>query len=744
VPHRIMSSFCRILPSRVESETCFTPRSTCARGKGLANEMELGMSQMAEFPPVSYQQWRNLVEQGLKGVSFEKKLVNTLLEKIAIQPIYGPEHVPTQPELHAAPGQAPYVRGRLAEPGKAWVMAQPVAHPLIAESQTLIREELAGGIHGLRLPITIPGRLQSSDRVPQAIVINSVAELQSLLQDVPLEQVQLFLEPGSAYLSIAGALFSVVHERKVDVAAWKAFLGADPLGTLAGKGQLSSSLEQAHADLVDLVGWTLGDFPQVRSVVVSTQPYHQAGCHVVQELAYAMATGVHYLRELTQGGISLEKACSQMYFEFQVGSDLFLEIAKLRAARWLWSKVVAACGGGEFAQQAVVMAQTSGRTMSQRDPWVNMLRTTVQTFAAVVGGAESVSIRSFDEALGGTSELGRRVARNVHHILYEESHVNRAFDPAGGSYYVENLTQSLAKAAWEHFQHIEAQGGMTKALLSGKITEEIQTTVHDRLRALATRKQAVVGISEFPNLKEQLPTVKHPAIEDVMAAQQAALSKCRNESEIKELLQPLLDFTSQSSAPGWHTRLIKTAYEAGGSCLAVRASWPTSEPAVCSHPLHPMRDAAVFEQLRDACDRYQQEHGERPRVFVANVGPLAQHNARTNFVRNFFEIAGIQVEAGDGYADLSEAQTAFHQHPSKVAVLVAADDVYPTLVPELTPALRKAGAEQVWLAGRAGPYQSVFEQAGVHDYVYLGCDVVQALGKCLKLWGISSAQESEQ
>jgi methylmalonyl-CoA mutase len=236
-------------------------------------------------------------------------------------------------------------------------------------------------------------------------VINSVAELGTLLQDVPLEQVQLFLEPGSAYLSIAGALFSVVHERKVDVAAWKAFWGADPLGTLAGKGRLSSSLEQAHADLVDLVGWTLGDFPQVRSVVVSTQAYHQAGCHVVQELAYAMATGVHYLRELTQGGISLEKACFQMYFEFQVGSDLFLEIAKLRAARWLCSKVVAACGGGE----------------------------------------------------------------------------------------------------------------------------------------------------------------------DVMAAQQAALSKCRNESEIKELLQPLLDFTSQSSAPGWHTRLIKIAYEAGGSCLAVPA-----------------------------------------------------------------------------------------------------------------------------------------------------------------------------
>lgn len=444
-----------------------------------------GLSLAAEFPDATHEQWQRLVAGVLrksgKEVSDEaaEEALSTALEDgLRARPLYTAHDSAPDPGL---PGFAPFVRGARAE-GNAlggWDVRQQHTAP----DGDAVLADLENGVTSLWLVIGEHG-------IP-------VPSLGRVLDGVYLDLAPVALDVGREVEPAASELLRLYEERGVAREAARGTLGADPLGFQARTGDDGFDV----APVAALARRCAEEYPGLRALTVDALPYHEAGGSAAQELGSSLATGVAYLRELTEAGLTVEQACGQLEFRYAATADQFLTIAKLRAARRLWARVADVCGApGGQVQHAV----TSPVMMSRRDPWVNMLRTTVATLAAGVGGADAVTVLPFDHALGLPDAFARRIARNTSTILVEESHLSRVIDPAGGSWYVERLTDELAHAGWEFFQWIEREGGQAAALRSGRLGQELADTWQARSAKLARRREPVTGVSEFPNLAERL------------------------------------------------------------------------------------------------------------------------------------------------------------------------------------------------------------------------------------------------
>ncbi|MFZ3494036.1 methylmalonyl-CoA mutase family protein [Streptomyces sp. 5.8] len=454
-----------------------------------------GLSLAAEFPDATHEQWQRLVEGVLRksgkevsGEAAEDALSTKLEDGLTTRPLYtAPETAPDT----GFPGFAPFVRGGRAEGSAAsgWDVRQRIAGTDPVRVNDAALADLENGTTSLWLAVGDAGLPAEG--------------LGRALEGVYLDLAPVSLDPGAQYAEAARALLALYAERGVAPEAAHASLGADPLGHEARTGE-ALDLAEAAALAAETAAW-----PHVRALTVDALPYHEAGGSAAEELGLSLATGVAYLRALTESGLSTEAAFGELEFRYAATADQFLTIAKLRAARRLWARIAEACGApaaGAQRQHAV----TSPVMMTRRDPWVNMLRTTVACMAAGVGGADAVTVLPFDQELGLPDAFARRISRNTSTILLEESHLARVIDPAGGSYYVEQLTDELAHAAWEFFQTVEKAGGQAAALRSGLVAERLATTWAARSKKLATRREPVTGVSEFPHLSEK-PVVREPA-----------------------------------------------------------------------------------------------------------------------------------------------------------------------------------------------------------------------------------------
>ncbi|MFD9723277.1 methylmalonyl-CoA mutase family protein [Streptomyces sp. NPDC059072] len=456
-----------------------------------------GLSLAAEFPDATHEQWQRLVEGVLRksgkeasGEAAEEALSTKLEDGLTTRPLYtAPAGAPDSAGL---PGFAPFVRGGRAEGNAAagWDVRQRHLGTDPARVNEAVLADLENGVTSLWLTVGQGG-------VP-------VDSLSRALDGVYLDLAPVSLDAGAEYADAARALLALYAERGIAPEAVHASLGADPLGHEARTGEALGL-----ADAVELAKATSADHPHVRVLTVDALPYHEAGGSAAEELGLSLATGVAYLRALTEAGLGVEAALGRIEFRYAATADQFLTICKLRAARRLWARVAEACGApASGAQRQHVV--TSPVMMTRRDPWVNMLRTTVACMAAGVGGADSVTVLPFDHELGLPDAFARRIARNTSTILLEESHLARVIDPAGGSYYVERLTDELAHAAWEFFQTVEKAGGQAAALRSGLIADRLATTWAERSKKLAKRREPITGVSEFPLLAEK-PVVREPA-----------------------------------------------------------------------------------------------------------------------------------------------------------------------------------------------------------------------------------------
>ncbi|MFG2176596.1 methylmalonyl-CoA mutase small subunit [Streptomyces niveus] len=450
-----------------------------------------GLSLAAEFPAPTHEQWQGLVAGVLRksgrdvsGAAAEDALSTSLEDGLTTRPLYTATDAPGDAGL---PGFAPFTRGGTPggpAPG-GWDVRQRHARTNPARTNEAVLDDLANGTTSLWLAVGAAG-------VP-------VSGLAEALDGVYLDLAPIALDAGDEFPAACAELLRLYDERDVPRGEVRGTLGADPIGRLARTGDETPGLQDAAAELA---GRCHREYPELRALVVDALPYHEAGGSAVQELGCSLAAGVATLRDLTAAGLSVEAACGQLEFRYAATADQFLTIAKLRAARRLWARVAEVSGAGPAGAAQRQHAVTSSVMMTRRDPWVNMLRTTVASLAAGVGGADSVTVLPFDHTLGLPDGFARRIARNTSTILIEESHLGRVIDPAGGSWYVERLTDDLAHAAWAWFQEIERAGGQRAALRDGLIAERLAATWATRSEKLARRREPVTGVSEFPQLAE--------------------------------------------------------------------------------------------------------------------------------------------------------------------------------------------------------------------------------------------------
>ncbi|MGA4988046.1 methylmalonyl-CoA mutase subunit beta [Nonomuraea bangladeshensis] len=550
-------------------------------------------------PVVSRERWRELAlevlrKSGKEVTSPEEALATATYDGVTLAPLYDAADLPAGPGLPPSAGR---------EPGRPWEVRQrhETADP------EAVMTDLENGADSLWLAVA-----------PE--------DLPRVLGGVHLDLISIVLDAGPRTWQAAEALAALAGDR---AGALRGCLGADPLGDAARSG--------AAADLSvlgRLARLRADRLPGMRAITVDATPYHEAGGSDAEELGCSIATGLAYLRSLTEDGIAAGEAFGLLEFRYAATADQFATIAKLRAARLLWARVAEVCDAPPAQYQHAV---TSAAMMTRRDPYTNMLRTTLACFAAGVGGADAVTVRPFDDALGLPDDFSRRIARNTSTLLVEEAHVARTFDPAGGSWYVERRTADLAERAWEWFQEIEEAGGMTAARTL--VADRLAATRARRARDLARLRPPIVGVSRYPDPAGRPPARTH-----------------------------------------------------------------TPRPAADALPR--VRHAQDFEDLLD-------QAGEaRPRVFLATLGPAAEHAARLAFARGLFEAGGVETVTG--------APGDFAASGAVVACLCAADRRYAAEAADAAALLRRAGARWIWLAGRD-------RHDGVDGHLYAGCDVLDVL-----------------
>lgn len=436
----------------------------------------------ADFPASTLEQWLALAD----AAGGPAKLSHTTPDGIRVRPLYTAADLP-DPAI-GVPGSAPFVRGSVAGGvvPDGWDVRQRHAEPDVETARAAIAADLENGVTSIWLEVSEPG----------AGAGTALADLPAVLADVLLDLAPVVLEAvGTDQDAAAEVFLSLAQARGIAPADLLGTLGLDPIGERARTGTGA-----APDSVVPLARRIAADFPRMRAVVVDALPVHVAGGSDAQELGYSLAAGVAYLRALADAGLEPGPAARLLEFRYAATAEQFPTIAKLRAARRLWSRVTEACGGAVGQHQHAVGSPTM---LTRRDPYVNLVRGTLAGFAAGIGGADAVTVPTFDAAIGGSNPFSRRMARNTQALLVEESHLARVIDAAGGSWYVESFTDALARAAWDFFQRVEAVGGVVAALDSGFVAEQVAAVRERREKGVATRRVPVTGVSEFPDLTER-------------------------------------------------------------------------------------------------------------------------------------------------------------------------------------------------------------------------------------------------
>jgi methylmalonyl-CoA mutase len=611
----------------------------------------------AGFDPPSREAWLALVGKVLKGAEFDRRLVAKTLDGLAIQPLY------TRADTLAE--AAPVSRSGWYPGG--WDVRQRHLEPDPAAANTAILEDLAGGATSVVLQVLAPG---------QGGLSYSPAAFGAALRGVALKGTAVALDARENTLDAAGSLIEIWRTAGIGENERRGAFNYDPLGVLAETGTLYYPAARSCEIAAKLAADTRS-MSHVTALLADGRPYHEAGGSEAQELAAMLATLVAYLRACETAGLRPRMALGKIALALAADADLLLTIAKLRAARRLVARVAEACGAGSAAEAIQLTASTSERMMARRDPWVNMLRTTIACAGAAFGGAEAITVLPFTWALGRPDAFARRIARNTHLVLQEESSAARVTDPAHGSWYVEKLTDDLAKSAWTLFQDIEAQGGMAAALESGFIQEKIARAAETRAGDIAHGRAELTGVSAFPKLGDDGVKVDpHPPFDPVVK---------------------------------------------GGTSVA---------------PLTPRRLAEPFEALRDAADAHLAKTGARPQVFLACLGDLAVHAARSTWTSNFLAAGGIEAVASAPLHNSADAGTAFAASGISVACLCSSDQVYAELAEAIAGVLKQAGAKQVLLAGRPRDQEAALKAAGVDGFIFAGSDAVATLASLHESLGV--------
>jgi methylmalonyl-CoA mutase len=633
-----------------------------------------------EFKVPTYEEWKEAAIAALKGAPFDKKMYTKTYEGITLQPIYTLADVENNAQAQTMPGAGEFVRGTKAGGyiTNPWLIAQGIDVADPAEFNKLAKFELEKGATAVTAVLdkaTKQGVAYDAAAEGRGLSIQDAADVKAAFEgiDAPLQ-----IAAGASALPLLN-LFKEAGIQPTGV------VGADPVGALLADGSLPCSIEE----LLDEMAETVKTAPAGLKVInIDGTVYGNGGASAVQETAYAIATAAYYIKALAERGIAVDAAAQNIRFSFAIGSNFFMEISRLRAAKAVWAQVVKELGGNEESQKIDIFARTSTFTKTVYDPYVNLLRTTTETFSAVVGGVDALQVAPFDETIGEADTQSLRYARNQQLLFKEEFNMTATVDPAGGSYYVETLTAQVIEAVKALYDQVAAEG-IVEAVKAGKVQAAVEEVLQERFKNLQVRKDVAVGNNMYAN------TIEEPLVKDA-AAEKAA----------KE---------ARAQAAAGKTALAD-ARKALNKGEAVTAT------AIAAH-----RWVEQFEALRKATEKAAAE-GKKVNVFLTNYGPIPKHKARADFSRGFFEVANFNVIGNDGFPTAEEAAKAAIESGADVAVICGTDDVYPEIVPVIAKAIKAAKPSvKVMVAGAPGENKEAFDAAGVDGYVHVGANCYQIL-----------------
>ncbi len=552
-----------------------------------------------EFPPLSTDEWEAIIHEDLKGADYSKKLIWRNIEGIDVKPYYRAEDLQSLSHLECMPGKAPYLRGTKTDTND-WLIRENICVKDAIDGNRLVAELSKRGVGSIGFELNANTSIDED-------------WMNQLLNDIPAEITEINFLAGERSMEV----IEVLNENNIRI---EGSVDYDPLSYFMQHGVWSRNEATAFSIGKEII-FASRDWPQFTSILVNGNLFRQSGASLVQELGMSLAAGAEYIFQIARQGVELSDVAENIRFQFAVGGNYFMEIAKFRAARYLWSKLQAAYGIDEKEQSPMLIhVETSTWNKSGYDAHTNMIRTTTEAMSAAIGGIHSMRVGTYNEALGSTDDFGKRIARNQQLLLKEESYFDRVIDPSAGSYYIEQLTHAMIDAAWKLFLEIEDEGGFLQSFKQGFIQNRIQQMAQKRDRQIAERKEILVGVNQYPNSGE------------------------------------LLDKAPHSS---------------------------TGNKALEDMPLlSPYRGAEAFELLRFAADRHSKV-AQRPKAFMITMGNLAMRRARAQFASNFFACGGIEPIDNNGFPDISQAVKAFEKSQAQIAVLCSSDEEYEHLAPEL-------------------------------------------------------------
>ncbi|MDR1463369.1 MAG: acyl-CoA mutase large subunit family protein [Azoarcus sp.] len=683
---------------------------------------------LSEFPKPTYEQWKVEAEKLLKGVPFEKKMLTKTHEGITLRGIYNPEDIKDLPHLNEKPGSGAFVRSRNAAgyAGEGWKISQELPYGTAEEFNKAAKHDLMRGQNELTLILDIAGA-RGLDPDSAAIgevgacgtSVSSVADLEVLFKGIMLDCVALNVKAGVSALPFASLLLAYCEKIKLDPAKLTGCIEMDPVSMLVSGTTMPVSCEQSRREMAQLIKAVGGKLPNMRLLGVNTQAVHDSGGNAAQELGYALAVGVAYLNQMREHGLSAADVAGRIRFSFSIGGNFFMEIAKLRAARLLWSRVLEAYGVNPADAPMYIHARTAIWNKTAVDANTNMLRTATETFSAALGGCQSLHVGPFDEVFSGPDDFSRRVARNAQIVVQEECEITRVIDPAGGSWYVEWLTDALGGKGWAFFREIQAQGSIGKALKSGWLQEQVATVAKARIAALEKRSETMVGVNNFPNPKEKMPDVKLPDYAAIHKKCVAAIKSRRTGAEAAADQEVMGALDKLTAANGDVVELAVGAAKHGASLgeitRALRHADANSEKCKIEPALRITRASLGYEKLREACEK---SNGTAI-VFQANIGPSRAYRARADWTTAYFNVGGIDVKAGQDFNTIEDAAKACQASGAKVAVICSTDDKYLEVVEPLAKLLKGANNRlTVLVAGAPGDNEAKWKEAGVDDFVH--------------------------
>ena len=616
----------------------------------------------SNFPPVSTSAWEEKILADLKGADYNQKLVWKTDEGFEVKPYYRAEDLAGLEHLNAMPGNSPYVRG-LRKENNDWIIRQDIISADISESNLIAKDAIAKGARAVGL---------------QADEVKTHQQLSELLNGIDIQKTGINFISATSFSQVLEFFADEIRLRKIDPEKITGSLNFDPLSCFLLQGESYLSWEHDLEETEYMLDIVRKQIPGFKVITINGHYFQNAGSSLVQELAFSLASASEYLACLTGRGSPIDGVAPYMQFSLAIGPNYFMEIAKLRAARLLWTRMAKQYEASrEESYKLFIHTATALWNKSIYDPYVNMLRTTTEGMSAVLGNADSVTINPFDISFKDSDEISRRIARNQQVILKEESYLDKIVDPGAGSYYIENLTQSIAHHSWELFKEVESRGGLTACTKSGFIQDEVARSRTQKEMDIARRKIIMLGTNQYPNVAETMIDSILPSAE------------------------------------------VEAAVHATDKRLV------------------PFRIGSGFEEIRLKTEQFVKQGNKRPAVFLFTIGNLAMLRARAGFAANFFGCAGFEIIDNHGFSTVDEGVETAISSKAEVIVICSSDEEYAVFVPEISEKIRSAGINvRIVVAGFPKDLIERFKNAGVDDFIHVRSNLLETLRNFQSILGI--------